>query len=72
MIDSNAAYKILKLTTKLKGIFGSDEMVGEGGEGGRSSLALMACWSCSYLGPLKYLSNLIFTVGPAFFKNSTA
>lgn len=60
------------LTTKLKGILGSEEIDGDGGEGGLSSLARIACCNCSYLGPLRYRSKVMVTIGPVFRSISTA
>lgn len=60
------------LTTKLKGTFGSEETVGDGGEEDLSSFALIACCNCSYFGPLRYLSNVNVTAVPVFLKTFTA
>lgn len=69
---SGQIYAMALLTTKLNGTFGNDVADEDGGEGNLSSFARMAICSCSYLGPLKYRSILIVTVGPVFLKSSTA
>lgn len=58
-------------TTLLSGTFGRDDIVGEDGDEGLSSLALIACCSCSYFGPRRYRSNLIVTIVPVFRNFST-